>query len=78
MEVAESPTHSALTHLPSGEPGSAGRGGGEPGLCPLPHTSRGGGGGGEPGLALLLMALPTSQEKEEEEGISQESSEEEQ
>lgn len=29
-------------------------------------------------LALLLTALPTSQEKEEEEGISQESSEEEQ
>lgn len=68
MEVAESPTHSALTHPPSGEPGSAGRGGGQLGLW----------GWRGAGLAFLLMALPTSQEKEEEEGISQESSEEEQ
>lgn len=71
MEVAESPTHSALTHPPSGEPGIAGRGWGR--AWPL-----GGGGGRGTGLAFLLMALPTLQEKEEEEGISQESSEEEQ
>lgn len=73
MEVAESLTHSALTHPPSGEPGSPGRGGGHRGLCAPPHS-----GGRAADLALLLTGLPPSQEKEEEEGISQESSEEEQ
>ena len=70
MEVAESPTHSALSHPPSGEAGCA-----ELGVVSL---ASGGGSRGGGGPGILLMALPTLQEKEVEEGISQESSEEEQ